>query len=51
MGYYATYTADDEEPKCGNCDYISNATESFCNECGRCGWCHYSRTEKVEVIE
>lgn len=37
-------TADDEEPSCGRCDYVTNATEEFCNECGNNYWCHYQRT-------
>ena len=37
-------TADDEEHSCGRCDYVTNATEKFCNECGNNYWYHYQRT-------
>lgn len=43
------YTADDEEPKCGRCDYFSDGFDC----CGSCGpehcWYGYTRTELVPI--
>ena len=44
-----TYTADNEFPDCGRCDYV-NASDEFCIRlCGpNRGWNLYQRTEYVE---
>lgn len=39
------YTANDEEPDCGQCIHVSNSSHSFCAECGKTGWSHYRRME------
>lgn len=41
---YVVNTADDEEPDCLRCDYVSDGSEAFCKQCGECGWAHYERT-------
>lgn len=44
-----TYTADDEEPKCGRCDYFSDGFDC-CGSCGaEHGWYGYKRTELVPL--
>ena len=49
MGETITYTADDEEPKCGRCDNIQESY-IFCRE--NCGSAHgrngYRRTERLD---
>ena len=49
--HYIRYNADDEEPKCENCDHIC---DNF-NCCELCGsenyWGGYIRTESVEEME
>lgn len=37
------FTADDEEPNCGTCDFVTEGSMQFCNECAG-SWCHYRRT-------
>ena len=46
----AVFNADDEEPKCAECDCMG-AFEQFCKECGpeHC-WCHYQRTIDVKDL-
>ena len=45
MNKSITYTADDEEPKCGRCDYFSDGFDC-CGSCGaEHGWYGYRRTE------
>ncbi len=40
------YTADDEEPKCGQCDNLCDGSDDLCiNRCGsEHGWYGYVRT-------
>lgn len=51
MAYLKSYTADDEEPKCENCDFCLD--ESICLKfCGPDNeWFGYTRTERVEDEE
>ena len=51
MNKHITYTADDEEPKCGRCDYFSGGFDC-CGLCGaEHGWYGYSRTELAKENE
>lgn len=44
-----TYTADDEELKCGRCDHFGNDFDC-CNLCGsEHGWNGYNRTDLVPL--
>lgn len=48
--YAETFNADDEEPKCINCDHVCNWYGQFCSECGpEYGWHNYIRTEIHEI--
>lgn len=45
---YTSFTADDEEPKCGKCDYFSGGFDCI-GKCGaEHGWYGYLRTERKE---
>lgn len=49
MSNVRIYTADDEEPKCGTCDYICDSDEWCQKYCGGANsWNGYVRTEFVE---
>lgn len=48
QGDFITYTADDEDPKCGRCDYFVDGFDCS-GSCGaEHGWYGYSRTERYE---
>lgn len=45
-----TFTADHEEPNCGECDYACGS-ETMCKHCGpEYGWCSYQRTVQREQM-
>lgn len=45
------YTADNEEPKCGRCDYFGGGFDC-CGKCGaEHGWNGYKRTELIELTK
>ena len=47
---FFTFTADHEEPCCGECDYVC-ASQTICNHCGpEYGWCNYQRTVQREQM-
>lgn len=48
MGRYIIFTADDEEPECGQCDHICDFDcENLCGT--EHGWWGYERTEIIEA--
>ena len=50
--YADRYTADDEEPNCGNCDHVCCESDYPCKNCGpEYGWAYYTRTEIKSVSE
>lgn len=43
-----TYTADDEEPKCGRCNHMQDSDKWCMENCGGANsWNGYSRTEQA----
>lgn len=49
MSGFITYTVDDEEPNCGNCDHVCDSDKWCMKNCGSANaWNGYARTERLD---